>query len=236
VRKLTSRKKSSSPSSSVPPSPYAPRILSVQENQWVHQSLLLVFGQVGVVEKPCNGLITVHHHLDGYPSTQWSISEGYFKALVRLDPGPNKIRFEYNASKIPSFSTCITLNMLPLTASPPLHLAVLLGKDSTGEYECQGERKEHEGNGIEMAQKKLRMAAHLVQVNQYCVLRVNVNNIDLQTSGLYRGTDVQESAGPQMFPAGRRMGFRHLVKPCHEWYNEEPGQGTRHSFGEHGGR
>ncbi|KAF8250105.1 hypothetical protein K440DRAFT_597519 [Wilcoxina mikolae CBS 423.85] len=53
--------------------------------------------------------------------------------------------------------------MLPLATSPPLHLALLLGKDSTGEYECQGERKEHEGNGIEMAQKKLRMAAHLVQ-------------------------------------------------------------------------
>ena len=53
--------------------------------------------------------------------------------------------------------------MLPLAATPPLHLAVLLGKDSTGEYECLSERKKTEGKDTEMAQKKLRMAAHLAQ-------------------------------------------------------------------------
>jgi hypothetical protein len=159
--------KSSAPAPSTPTAasaPLAPRIASVQDGQWVHQNLLLVFGQVGFSESPVNsGQIIVHHHLEGYPATQWPISDGYFKALVRLDPGPNKIRFEYSASKVPSFSTTMTLNMLPLAASPPLHLAVLLGKDSTGEYECQGERKEHEGNGLETALKKLRMAAYLAQ-------------------------------------------------------------------------
>ena len=125
--------------------------------------MLLVFGQVGLPEKPCSGTITVHHHLDGYPSTQWPISEGFFKSLVRLDPGPNRIRFEYSAPKIPSFSTPITISMLPLAATPPLHLAVLLGKDSTGEYECLSERRKSEGKDTEMAQKKLRMAAHLAQ-------------------------------------------------------------------------
>ncbi|KAI5817035.1 putative peptidase family-domain-containing protein, partial [Pyronema omphalodes] len=76
----------------------------------------------------------------------------------------NKLRLEYNSSKTPSFSTSLTVNMLPLAASPPLHLAVLLGKDSMGQFDYQGERQEHEENGTEMVQKKLRMAAHLVQV------------------------------------------------------------------------
>lgn len=144
-------------------SPLAPRVLSVQDNQWVHQSLLLLFGQVGIPESPCTGMITVHHHLDGYPPTKWPISEGYFKALARLDPGPNRIRLEYNASKIPSFSTSMTLNLLPLAASPPLHLAILIGRDSNGEYDHQGERQERGKNGTSMAIKKLRMAAYLAQ-------------------------------------------------------------------------
>jgi hypothetical protein len=136
----------------------------VQDNQWVHQSLLLVFGRVGFAESPINsGQITVHHHLEGYPATQWPVSDGYFKALVHLDPGPNRIRFEYNTAKIPTFSTAMILNMLPLAASPPLHLVVLLGKDSTGEYECQGERQEREGSDTETALKKLRMSAYLAQ-------------------------------------------------------------------------
>jgi hypothetical protein len=123
--------------------------------------LLLVFGQVGAEgKKPSTGLITVHHHLDAYPLTKWPISDGYFKALVRLDPGPNKLRFEYNGSRMPSsFSTNIILNMLPLIASPPLHLAILVGKDSTGDFEGQSERQGCEGNSTEVALRKLRMAA-----------------------------------------------------------------------------
>lgn len=141
---------SPSPASSLSLSPLSPRILSAKDGQWFHQSLLLVFGQVGIPDKPgCNGTLTVYHHLDGYPSTQWPVSEGYFKALVRLDPGPNKIRFEYNATKVSSFNTIFTFNMLPLTASPPLQLAILVGKDTTEE--------------LNVVQENLRMAAYLAQ-------------------------------------------------------------------------
>jgi len=144
--------------------PLCPRLVSVQDGQWAHQNLLLVFGQVGFPESPINnGQIVVHHHMDAHPVTQWPITDGYFKALVRLDPGPNRLRFEYTAHKIPAFSTTMTVHMLPLAASPPLQLAILLAKDSTGEYECLGERKEHEGNTTETALKKLRMAACLSQ-------------------------------------------------------------------------
>jgi hypothetical protein len=162
-----------------------------------------VFGQVGVPEKPCGGTVTVHHHLEGYPATQWPVSEGYFKALVRLDPGPNKLRFEYNSSKTPSFSTSLTVNMLPLAASPPLHLAVLLGKDSAGRFDCQGERQEHEGNGTEMAQKKLRMAAHLVQVR---LSVLHTGYLVTPVTGFHSGTDVQKQTWPQVLPIGRGMG------------------------------
>lgn len=112
-------------------------------------------------EHPIDGTITVHHHLEGYPSTQWPVLSGSFKVLVHLDPGLNRIRFDFSApKKIAPTSTYITINFLPLTSCPPLHLAILLAKDSTGNYECHGDRKQREGNDVRMAKRKFRMAAY----------------------------------------------------------------------------
>lgn len=106
-------------------------------------------------------MITVHHHLEGYPPTQWPVNCGYFKALVHLDPGPNRLRFDFTGAKIPCTSSTTLVNFLPLTSSPPLYLAIVLAKDSLGEYECQIDRKQREGNDVRMAKKKLRMAAYV---------------------------------------------------------------------------
>lgn len=60
-------------------------------------------------------------------------------------------------------STWININYLPLVNSPPLHLVILLGKDSDGTYDAVPERQEREGNGLETAIRKYRTAAYLWQ-------------------------------------------------------------------------
>jgi hypothetical protein len=119
-----------------------------------------VFGEVGVSERPVDGTITVHHHLDGYPSTQWPVLGGTFKVLVHLDPGLNRLRFNFSASKIAPTSSSITLNFLPLTSCPPLHLAIILAKDSVGKFGSHGDGKQREGNDLQTARRKFRMAAY----------------------------------------------------------------------------
>lgn len=52
--------------------------------------------------------------------------------------------------------------MLPLVATPPLHLVLLVAKDSSEEYECQSE-KDNEMNGLQTAARKLRMAACVLE-------------------------------------------------------------------------
>lgn len=121
-------------------------------------------------------MITVHHHLEGYPPTQWPVNCGYFKVLVHLDPGPNRLRFDFTGAKIPCTSSTILVNYLPLTSSPPLYLAIVLAMDSLGEYECQIERKQREGNDIRMAKRKLRMAAYVK--NTYICSGSNEGNSD----------------------------------------------------------
>jgi Putative peptidase family len=115
-----------------------------------------------------DGNLMVHHDKDSqaFPSTSWPVSDSYFKALVYLSPGWNQIRFDFTTSSLSkdgTHSSYMMLNYLPLTNSPPLQLAVIVGKDSPCTYDAVPERKQKEGNGLETALRKYRMAAHLWQ-------------------------------------------------------------------------
>jgi hypothetical protein len=53
--------------------------------------------------------------------------------------------------------------MLPSTTAPPLQLVILLAKDSPATFDAVPARIEREGNGLETAIQKFRMAAYLWQ-------------------------------------------------------------------------
>ena len=112
----------------------------------------------------------VNHHQDTFPTTQWPVSDSHFKALVHLNPGPNKLRLEFTSPKLSAqnpnataHSSCININYLPLVNSPPLQLVILLGKDSPGTFDAVPERASREGNDLGMAIRKFKMAAYLWQ-------------------------------------------------------------------------
>lgn len=100
----------------------------------------------------------------------WPMNDSHFKALVHLTPGPNRLRFDCtspklpaNNSSIPAHSSWMKINFLPLVNSPPLQLVILLGKDSPGTFDAVPERAQREGNGLDTAIRKYRMAAYLWQ-------------------------------------------------------------------------
>lgn len=149
----------------------APRVISISDNSWVHQQVLLIFGQVGEsTHRPLDGTLTVNHHQGRFPSTCWPVNDSYFKALVHLEPGWNRVRLDFSSPKvstgtssIPAHASFININYLPLSHSPPLQLAIILGSDSPGTYDAPPERLQREGNGLDLAIKKFRMAAYLWQ-------------------------------------------------------------------------
>jgi hypothetical protein len=57
----------------------------------------------------------------------------------------------------------LTLNYIPLNASPPLHLAILVAKDSPETFDAPPARVSREGNDLDMAKRKYRMAAYIWQ-------------------------------------------------------------------------
>ncbi|KAL8928542.1 MAG: hypothetical protein Q9208_001776 [Pyrenodesmia sp. 3 TL-2023] len=162
---------SSGPASKQQTSAFAPRVLSVTDNSWVNQKVLLVYGQVAdPTQQAFDGTLTVCHHQDNFPPTTWPVSESHFKALVHLFPGPNRIRFDFtspkivsNNSSIPVHCSWMNINYLPATTSPPVQLVILLGKDSPGTFDAVPERMQREGNDLGTAIRKFRMAAYLWQ-------------------------------------------------------------------------
>ena len=116
---------------------------------------------------PMDGNVTVCHHQDGFPPTSWPVSDSHFKALVYLSPGPNRLRFDFTSARSSQqpmvHSSYININHLPLNSSPPLDLAIIVAKDSPQTFDSVPARMEKEGNGLETAIRKFRMAAYLWQ-------------------------------------------------------------------------
>ncbi|CAG8972904.1 hypothetical protein HYALB_00001324 [Hymenoscyphus albidus] len=162
---------SPSPKSTLPTSPYAPRILSITDNTWVYQKVLSIYGTIADPStQALEGNLTVSRQDDGFPPTYWPVSDSHFKALVYLTPGPNRLRFDFTSPKLansntsnPIHSSYLTLHMLPPQCSPPLQLVIMLAKDSPGTFDAVPARIEREGNGLDTAIKKFRMAAYLWQ-------------------------------------------------------------------------
>lgn len=134
----------------------------------VHQKVLLIFGQCADPAQPLDGQLTISHHQDSFPAQQWPVCDSHFKALVYLQPGPNKLRLDFTSPKLPAnagpaHTSWISINFLPLISSPPLQLCILVAKDSPETYDAVPERAQKEGNNLATAVRKFRMAAYLWQ-------------------------------------------------------------------------
>lgn len=157
-----------------PTSPYAPKITSIVDGSIVHSKIIVISGEINEPQaRPMDGNLAVHHDKDGqaFPSTNWPVSDSYFKSLVYLSPGWNKLRFDFTSPKLSSsnygspsiHSSYIMLNYLPLNSAPPLQLVILAGKDSPCTFDATPSRTQNEGNDLSVAIRKFRMAAHLWQ-------------------------------------------------------------------------
>ncbi|KAH6844860.1 putative peptidase family-domain-containing protein [Chaetomium sp. MPI-CAGE-AT-0009] len=158
---------------SLPVSQYSPQITNVADGSWVsvYQKVLLVYGIIGEqLHQSLDGTLTVSRPDDGFPPISWPVHNSCFKALVYLMPGANRLRFDFSSPKLansgssnPIHSSHLTVHMIPPVGAPPLQLAIVLAKDSPGTFDAVPARMEREGNGLETAVRKFRMAAYLWQ-------------------------------------------------------------------------
>ncbi|KAG5995310.1 hypothetical protein E4U52_000178 [Claviceps spartinae] len=152
-------------------SQYAPRVHNILENSWVYQKVLLLHGSIGEPGKhSVDGTVVVSRYDDSFPPINWPVCESHFKALVYLQPGPNKFRLDFSSPRLanssstnPIHASYLTVHMIPTMNAPPLQLAIIVAKDSPETFDAPPSRVEREGNGLDTAVRKFRMAAYLWQ-------------------------------------------------------------------------
>ncbi|KAI2634473.1 metallopeptidase [Xylaria nigripes] len=146
-------------------SQYALRLTNIRDKATVYQKVLLVTGVIGQDPQPSTeGMLRVDRPDHSFPPILWPVYAGQFKALVYLFPGPNKVSFVYQKPGVPgTHSLSIVIYMFPPTNAPPLDLAILVAKDSPCTFDCTPARTREEGNDLEIAVRKFRMAAYLWQ-------------------------------------------------------------------------
>jgi hypothetical protein len=174
----------------LPTSTYAPHVTSIQDGAWVrafprytnveisadivqqvNQKVISIYGTISdPLVHALDGSLTISRLDDDFPPISWPVCDSHFKALVYLNPGPNKIRLDFASPKLansstsnPIHSSYLTLHMIPMAHAPPLHLVILLARDSPETFDAPLARIEREGNGLDVATRKFRMAAYLWQ-------------------------------------------------------------------------
>ncbi|KAK0622752.1 putative peptidase family-domain-containing protein [Immersiella caudata] len=109
---------------------------NVQDGEDIHQRCLLITGHC--TDAPEDSHITISTVTDSnktiFPDQQWPMHRGYFKALLLLNPGNNKITIHSGFNSADSLT--LTLRHIPLLQTPPLHLAILIAKDSPLLIDC----------------------------------------------------------------------------------------------------
>ncbi|KAL6944457.1 hypothetical protein ACO0RG_001194 [Hanseniaspora osmophila] len=98
------------------------------------------------------------------PPLQYEINGAFFKAVVYLTPGLNRLRFTSNGKAGKTLVKTLALTYVPLLQDIPVHLCVLVAKDSPLLFDSPEEQKRREGgNNLQLAVKKLQMGALLMQ-------------------------------------------------------------------------
>ncbi|KAK4209718.1 putative peptidase family-domain-containing protein [Rhypophila decipiens] len=113
-------------------------LTNIQDGEEIYQRCVLVTGRSDDEEANCITISTVD---DGgktiFPDQQWLVSESRdFKALLILAPGNNNITICSNRPE----SLTLTVRYIPLLQTPPLHLAILIAKDSPLLIDCPPSR------------------------------------------------------------------------------------------------
>ncbi|CAI2176678.1 4201_t:CDS:2 [Funneliformis geosporum] len=140
-----------------------PVVINVKNGETVHQRVLLIYGRAGPRNEKFQSNITVEHHATNFPSTTWPVFNSHFKCLVHLDPGSNNIKLILDKHGSKSPTTILQVNYIPLLQNPPLHLAILVAKDSKEVIDAPKEKDRSGENKLDSVIAKLRCAGYLWQ-------------------------------------------------------------------------
>lgn len=122
------------------------------------------------------------NNIEIFPEQTWPIHSGYFKALVMLSPGSNTLEVFHMQHSKQTTSIKITLQYIPLLQYPPLHLAIMVAKDSPLLMDCPPQKP----GGLSSAHADLSAAIEKFRMTAYMWQAMTAE--DMRAKGLGRRT------------------------------------------------
>lgn len=144
--------------------------LNIEDGEVVYQACLLVSGQCHDFGEFSEDDFVSVLCSDGFTESSggqnWPTSNGKWKSLVMLSPGANYVNFELHHAGAVSSAHKIIVNYVPLLQLPPLHLAIMVAKDSPLLIDCPSSKHgsiSSAHRGIDAAIAKFRTTAYMWQ-------------------------------------------------------------------------
>ncbi|KAF2124387.1 hypothetical protein P153DRAFT_326536 [Dothidotthia symphoricarpi CBS 119687] len=159
------------------------RVTNVEDGEMVHQRCLLVIGEYQHIDEGEHYLsvkTTGANNIEAFPEQTWPIAAGNFKALVMLSPGLNKLELTHLRNDNLEATVNINVMYIPLLQNPPLHLAIMVAKDSPLLIDCPP----HKARGISSAHSDLDAAVAKLRMTAYMWQAMTAE--DLRSKGLGR--------------------------------------------------
>lgn len=129
---------------------------NVRDHNQLYTPCLIIHGKVHKGQSVRN--IQVKH--PQLPDLTYPVNERHFKATVILTPGENRLTFVTDTN----VSRHLFLDYTPLLQDQPIHLCLLVAKDSPLQYDTPQVQGQREGpNEMDLAIRKLRVGARLMQ-------------------------------------------------------------------------
>ncbi|KAL3474266.1 putative peptidase family-domain-containing protein [Aspergillus californicus] len=168
-----------SPKRRVQPTPIAMRsfeINNLTDGETVHQTCISIHGQcpefdyaheTNYISVSATDSLTNRKSVHLQPDTQnWPLHKGSWKALVLLSPGQNTLDVKLHHAGGIHDSLQLTVTYIPLLQLPPLHLAILVAKDSPLVIDCPPGKYgaiSSAHSSLNAAIAKFRLAAYMWQ-------------------------------------------------------------------------
>ncbi|EME80780.1 uncharacterized protein MYCFIDRAFT_35595 [Pseudocercospora fijiensis CIRAD86] len=111
---------------------------NVADGEVVHQACLLVTGTCPMFANSKDDYVSVdcRDSMGSRSQISFPVAYGKWKALVLLQSGINELEFKLHHTGGISFTSRLEINYQPLLQVPPLHLAIMLAKDSPLLIDC----------------------------------------------------------------------------------------------------
>ncbi|SCU88484.1 LADA_0E10440g1_1 [Lachancea dasiensis] len=120
-----------------------------------YSACIVVHGKV-----PKSGSSAVQVRCSQTPPLRFPVHESFFKCVIMLSPGENQLSFVSDQDDHKS----VTLRYVPLLQNEPVHMCLLVARDSPLVFDSPRSQQDKEhGNDLELACRKLRIGARLMQ-------------------------------------------------------------------------